>query len=350
MTSPSHQARSPEFLSRLHDGELTPGERAHFESHRTHCAECRRAAADFEEALSLYRTSSPSPASPDLAARILRKLQASNRRRDPYGVVFGINLKWAGAFAAALVAMIIGSSVVLRQKAAREEIPAGAPSEVTISVTLEPKTQPEALQKQSAADAAPPSVSGLAGDKEERANTNRLSTSRQEPEPQPARAPLEAEKKLRELEAPRDQGAKVMAGAVSKERAETAARPRPTAAEESGGEGVAPASPSFAASELVVAAPLSIRITSLDDQGTPPDRIGPVPKLPLELRGSEYVLVVDSRGVVYDAAPHLARRKARADDKAAASADAIEPVVPEALKRLRFKPSDRPRRLLLQIE
>lgn len=350
MTSPSHQARSPEFLSRLHDGELTPGERAHFESHRAHCAECRRAASEFEEALSLYRTSSPSPASPDLAARILRKLQASNRRRDPYGVVFGINLKWAGAFATALVAMIIGSSVVLRQKAAREEIPPGAPSEVTIGVTLEPKTRPEPLQKQSKADAPPPVSAPLGGDKEERANANRLSNSRQEPEPQPARAPLEAEKKLRELEAPRDQGAKVMAGAVSKERAEIAARPRPTAAEESGGEGGAPASPSFAASELAAAAPLSLRITSLDDHGTPPDRIGPMPELPMELRGSEYVLVVDSRGVVYDATPNLARRKARADEKAAASADAIEPAVPEALKRLRFKPSDRPRRLLLQIE
>lgn len=350
MTSPSHQARSPEFLSRLHDGELTPGERAHFESHRAHCAECRRAAAEFEEALSLYRTSSPLPASPDLAARILRKLQASNRRRDPYGVVFGINLKWAGAFAAALVAMIIGSSVVLRQKAAREEIPAGAPSEVTIGVTLEPKTHPEFQQKQAKADAAPPPVSAPVGDdKEERANANRLGTTRQEPEPAPARAPQEAEKKLRELEAPRDQGAKVMAGAVSKDRAEIERVP-PTAPEESGGEGSAPASPSFAASELAAAPPLSIRITSLDDHGTPPDRIGPVPELPLELRGSEYVLVVDSRGVVYDAAPYPARRKARADEKAAAPADAIEPALPEALKRLRFKPSDRPRRLLLQIE
>ena len=44
MTAGSHPARSPEFLSRLHDGELSPAERAHFESHRAHCAECRGAA------------------------------------------------------------------------------------------------------------------------------------------------------------------------------------------------------------------------------------------------------------------------------------------------------------------
>ena len=57
MTAGSHPARSAEFLSRLHDGELSPAERAHFESHRAHCAECRAAAAEFEAALALYRSS-----------------------------------------------------------------------------------------------------------------------------------------------------------------------------------------------------------------------------------------------------------------------------------------------------
>jgi hypothetical protein len=35
---------------------LTPSERAHFESHRSHCDECRRAAADFERHSYYYRT------------------------------------------------------------------------------------------------------------------------------------------------------------------------------------------------------------------------------------------------------------------------------------------------------
>ncbi len=115
MSSPTHPARSLDFLSRLHDGELSASERAHFESHRAHCAECRRAAADFEDALAVYRTAGTSPPPSDLAARILRRLESSNRRRSPFGVVFGIDLRWAGAFTAALIAVIFGYSVLDRR-------------------------------------------------------------------------------------------------------------------------------------------------------------------------------------------------------------------------------------------
>src|SRR6185295_7944727 len=97
------------FLSRLHDGELTAAERAHFESHRAHCAECRAAAAEFEKALSLFRATTTSPPASDLPARILRQLASTTRRRPPFGVVFGIDIKWAGALSAALLAVIIGS-------------------------------------------------------------------------------------------------------------------------------------------------------------------------------------------------------------------------------------------------
>ncbi|HEY6049723.1 MAG TPA: zf-HC2 domain-containing protein, partial [Thermoanaerobaculia bacterium] len=112
----THPSRNAEFLSRLHDGELSPSERAHFEAHRAHCAECRRAASEFESALSLYRSSRPAPASPDLAGRILRTLQASTPRRR-FGPSFGIDVRWAGAFAAAVVAAIIGSTIVGRHEA-----------------------------------------------------------------------------------------------------------------------------------------------------------------------------------------------------------------------------------------
>ncbi len=110
----AHPARSAEFLSRLHDGELTASERAHFESHRAHCAECRKAALEFEAALSLFRASTTSAPPPDLSARILRRLQAASPRRPPFGVVFGINLKWASAFAVAILATIAGSLVMIR--------------------------------------------------------------------------------------------------------------------------------------------------------------------------------------------------------------------------------------------
>src|ERR1700719_1163348 len=94
----AHPARSADFLSRLHDGELTAAERAHFESHRAHCADCRKSALEVEAALSLFRASSTSAPPPDLSARILRTLQAASPRRTPFGVVFGINPKWAAAF------------------------------------------------------------------------------------------------------------------------------------------------------------------------------------------------------------------------------------------------------------
>src|SRR6266404_4453987 len=111
----THPARSADFLSRLHDGELTPAERAHFESHRAHCADCRGAAAQFEAALSLFRASSTSPPPPDLSARILRKIRTPAPRRPAFGVVLGINLKWAAAFSTAIIAVIVGSAVMLQR-------------------------------------------------------------------------------------------------------------------------------------------------------------------------------------------------------------------------------------------
>jgi hypothetical protein len=113
----NHPARSAEFLSRLHDGELDPAERARFETHRASCSECRQAAERLEEALAFFRSARPKPAAPDLAARIVRELRIASPRRRAFGQVFGIDLRWAGAFAAALLAVIIGSSIVIEREA-----------------------------------------------------------------------------------------------------------------------------------------------------------------------------------------------------------------------------------------
>ena len=117
MLNTNHPARSHEFLSRLHDGELEPSERAHFEAHRSHCKECRDAAADFERALSLFRSSRSSPPPKDLAMRVLRKVQThASSRRTPFGDLFSIDLRWAGAFAAALLVLLVATPIVLRQQ------------------------------------------------------------------------------------------------------------------------------------------------------------------------------------------------------------------------------------------
>src|SRR5262252_759927 len=148
----AHPGRSPEFLSRLHDGDLSAAERVQFESHRAHCAECRGAAAQFEAALALFRSNRPRPPAPDLSARILRKLRTVSPRRSPLGVSFGIDLRWAGAFAAALLAVIIGSEVVLRREAAERRL-AQAPATIPVTVESQPRSSDSGRKDSSAANA-----------------------------------------------------------------------------------------------------------------------------------------------------------------------------------------------------
>ena len=128
MIGPCPIPRSPpEFLSRLHDGELESAEAAAFDSHRRECPECEAAVADFERALAAYRSAPVSPHASDLSARILRKIRATSPSRRPFGVMFGIDLRWAGALAAALLVVIIGAPVFSSRKAKPGIVPAPPP-------------------------------------------------------------------------------------------------------------------------------------------------------------------------------------------------------------------------------
>ncbi|MFN2386137.1 MAG: anti-sigma factor, partial [Thermoanaerobaculia bacterium] len=182
MKNAKHPGRSIDFLSRLHDGELSAGERARFESHRSHCAECRRAAAEFESALSLYRSAPTSPASPDLAGRILRRLQtAAPARRRPFGIFYGIDVRWAGAFAAALLALIIGSAVVVRQQTAPRAEVAATPIPVQLrksgEETQAASAEPPAAQNRAMAEPAPrPNEADADVSREAKARVDALST------------------------------------------------------------------------------------------------------------------------------------------------------------------------------
>ena len=115
----SHPAQSAEFLSRRHDGELAADEAAAFEAHRLECAECQASVAEFENALAAYRSAPVPPHASDLSARILRKIRATSPSRRPFGVMFGIDVRWAGALAAALLVVIIGAPVFSRREMAR---------------------------------------------------------------------------------------------------------------------------------------------------------------------------------------------------------------------------------------
>lgn len=373
-----HPGRSSEFLSRLLDGELTAAERAQFESHRAHCAECRRAASEFESALALFRSSHPRPAAADLSARILRKLQAGNRRRNSFGVSFGIDLRWAGAFAAALLAVLIGSTVVVRREAAQRRLASeSAPIPVTMerdrSVAgnaKEPASAPApAAPPQSSARASKPAREGALENKpalHEPASSDTLKSS--SVDEKLAGGNTRAKDKLQDNEASRQDAANRMNAAKpseSKFEAQTGAArqqsaPRDPAAaaaqgrvaEKAGGEG---AYARDGVADSAAARP-SLKILAGDDWGSVPTVLNAAQiDLPLDLRGREFVLVVEASGRVREVQPiqkslqkkTVAREEERAQVQAwQENADKDS----EALRNLRFVPGDRPRRLRVSVE
>ena len=324
----THPARSADFLSRLHDGELTAAERAHFESHRTHCADCREAALEFEAALSLFRASSTSPPPPDLSARILRRLQAATPRRTPYGVVFGINLKWAAAFAVALLATIVGSVVVIQ----RESVSKIGPHQTPIPVLLQSKRPPAAPRDAPPSDvgaADPRAEANKAPSKKELAPTAVPAPERYAPAPALPAAPLSEGK----VQAPARRSAESQAPRAARTMDETSA-PLLRAAERPGGEGAAAA----AAASAEPGSPAHPVLVALDGQGLAPEIITPgAAELLADLRGHQYFLLVEASGHVREASPNGGKR-------------AKMQAVPQAVRDLRFQTTDRPRRLLLRIE
>ncbi len=363
MTAGSHPARSPEFLSRLHDGELSPAERAHFESHRAHCAECRRAAAEFEAALALYRSRRPNPASPDLAARILRKLQSRGNRRPSFGATFGIDLRWAGAFAAAVIATIIGSSIVAKNESAErrmsrdESIRVSIAPKLAVSPPSSPPSRPPPAPAQNGAVAAPRPENRRA-----RGSSPAESRQRQERSGSLAPAPPGSAEKdeaaaadsVREKQksvdsetaSPPSRLAKKNAAPAPASRAAAspqleAAAPQAAArsAERPGGEG---ATAQFAEDP---ARPVRLVIRQADGAGAAPVLLRPGDAdVPATLRGRSFLLVIDAAGRVRET---VATGRGGREDGAT---DARKEEVIPSLFSLRFAPGDRPRRLLLRVE
>ena len=348
----AHPARSPEFLSRLHDGDLEAGERAQFESHRAHCSECRDRAAEFETALSFFRSSRTGPAPPDLSSRILRKLQASNRRRSPLGVSFGIDLKWAGAFAAALIAVIVGSSIVIQ----REARPTARPDS-TISVVLQKKAA--TIEKERGAQAPAPERVGSdakpAADEAGRVSKlqrrsappaeSREETAAYAPEPRaskPRDQSSEADRTLDKIAAADSRSNERPAARAKKEalREVAAAAPPPAPrGEAQGGEGAANAVADSAA------AVMQLRVIAVaDGQGSAPDVVNADHVALTTADRGEYVLVIRPDGSVASA-ERSEDKKTKALRKDAAAAGA-----PGELWRLKFRPGDHPRRLVVRVE
>ncbi len=325
-----HPARSSEFLSRLHDGELAAAQVNAFDSHRAACVECREAALAFSQSLAAFRSAEPAPAAADLSARILRKIRAQSPSRRPFGVMFGIDIRWAGIFVAALLVILISAPALLRRPEA-PVVPAMPPSISARIVDAGPAKEPDRAP-QTRADARPPAAAPIA------------------PAPQAAKdeaaaAPLKA---LAEVvaESPAENEKARPSGAAAP-RAKAAApvlRREVTAADPAGGEAGA-----ANAIDPVVPAPPRLSVRALDGQGAAPALISHLPDERFApLRGSEFVVVVETQGRVRDVLPSandgfLARREPSTAQAAPAGAM-------DALRALRFAPGDRPRRLLIRIE
>jgi hypothetical protein len=314
-----HPARSVEFLSRLHDGDLDASERARFEAHRSHCAECRRAALEFEDAISLFRSSRSTPPHADLAARILRKIQSTNRPRSPFSPRFRFDLAGAGLLVTALLALLIATPIAVRRTPPPlSPVPTPASPPPGDASLRDMVRQPQTAAKDSetrSRDQGAGAVSGRLAARTTSAHTNKKE-ERQEvadaPQPRENEAKVAVRSGAAPLEADerRDKLSRVVGAAEA-----------PAAA--AGGFEEPPAS-------NVRAVPLRLTVHPIDGYGPAPALL-PEPSitLPLQERGREYVLLLDSQGVVREVRPSPA---------------------PAALSHLHFRPGSRPRRLLVRVE
>ncbi|HEV8232660.1 MAG TPA: zf-HC2 domain-containing protein [Thermoanaerobaculia bacterium] len=325
----THPGRSVEFLSRLHDGELQVAERVRFEAHRAHCAECRRAAIQFEDALSLFRSTRSTPPRADLAARILRKVQTTNRPRVPFPMRFRIDLGWAALLLTALFAILIMIPELARQHgtATPPAPPAPAPA---------PQPGPPIAQKPPAdRPSVPPSrEKGPLAD-------SRAAAPREAIE----RAPVAAGEVGAAAKEDKTADARLRSDAVEERREmprATSPTPEPANA---GGEGDAAARPAPAA------APLHLSISEIDGFGAPP---GLVPGIRIDLpateRGRQYVLMVDSQGTVRQVSRASSEDSSRIVPAPRRQIAKAQAAVPQPLSLLRFEPGNRPRRLLVRID
>jgi hypothetical protein len=330
MTGGNHPASSVEFLSRLHDGEVPDPERIAFDEHRKSCSECRAAAEGFEASLAALRASDVIPTPADLSARILRKIRSQSPSRRPFGVMFGIDVRWAGLLVAGLLAVLLSAPLVLRSSR-----PVAAMRPPISATLIEPPAETKAAgvaqapasEARRQAAAAVPRTAGVSGDFAERA------------------APPE---KTAALEAPVDDEQRRFAPAPATAEAGRApakpSRPRTAAAEPLGGEAGAAADLSVA-----VRPPVRLLVTSLDGEGEAPAIVdGPDASRLSELRGREFVLTVEASGRVRSIEPSVANGFVAAPNAKTRSSDAaVSGFGP--LQGLRFAPGDRPRRLAVRV-
>lgn len=319
----AHPGRSVEFLSRLHDGDLEPGERARFEAHRARCAECRRAAVEFEDAISLFRSSHSMPPRSDLAARILRKVQSANRVRRPFGARFRIDLAWTALLLTALLALIITTPIAVRRSEPPSQVKApvaAAPSGAREEQTMPDSRRVARMNSKTTGVVAPRSVTPPRSKDSSTAEPSAGSRERRE------------------------------AGASS---SITVSGEAPLLAAGGAGRSEEEAKAGLPALQQKASQPPRLFIEAIDGFGPAPDQLGGDRfDLPSALRGEQYALTVDSQGSVREVRPHRTKRSVRGAVKLPAESPETlsEASTASVLRTLRFRPGSRPRLLLVRIE
>ena len=387
MTVATHPAASLETLSRRHDGELSPAEREAFEAHLARCAECREAAAAFERSLAAFRTAPDAPVPSDLPARILRRIRAQSPSRRPFGVMFGIDIRWAGVFLAALLVAIIAPVFLSSRRELGRTAAAPAPSSSPLTAhVVDAEAEPESGKAtrdvqsrpipEKAKDAA--AARGAAGAPEtDSAPAAAENGAAAAPEsktrataPETGAADQLAGGRLDQPSAAPQ--APAPAGAPPSEKAQ-AARDGQATAMAAPGRSAAFATPDRAggeagsfAREEAASDEVRLDVRALDSEGAAPD----VARTPAagrlaSLRGRDFVLLVGADGVVRSVEPaghENERRKLMKEAPAATSADAnleadkkAESAESDAagegsaLRQLRFQATGRARRVLVHV-
>jgi hypothetical protein len=376
----THPAESLELLSRHHDGDLSAAEREAFETHLAECADCRAAADAFERSLAAFRTAPEAPVPTDLSARILRKIRAQSPSRRPFGVMFGIDIRWAGVFMAALLVAIIAPVLLSskRELARPASAPAAPPDSLTAYV-VEAEGDKAAQEKRDAlanelrdgAKAAPrgvakesPKIAAKAAPESNAGGTGRAAQA-------PSDAAAAEEPKTRERrqepasasaggaldrpvpQAPAPLAAAAPSEAAAQKKSEGARDGAPVAAQQAaprrsvaapdriGGEA------GFSAREEAQSAEVRIDVRALDSDGAAPDvEQTPAADRLRALRGREFVLVVEADGFVRSVEPahreDERNKLLKEKDAEAAAGDTV-------LRELRFRATGRPRRVLVQV-
>ena len=355
MTTATHPASSPEFLSRLHDGELSAEERRDFETHSAECAECRESVAAYERSLTAFRAAPVSPVPYDLSARILRKIRAQSPSRRPFGVMFGIDIRWAGVFMAALLVAIMAPLFFESRRIRPSPASTESPEPLRAYVVDSPADERDAAAALPKSVLAPVEAPGAVEPKtrqrtEGRANerfaqapaaTDRLAAAGP---PEIAAAPPPSEQAQAQ---PPAEGARDAAPpqTAAKRSAAAAEKERPAAAPETVGGEVG-----NLVKEEAPAQELHLDVRSLDADGHAPGILQtPAPERLLPLRGREFVLLVEADGSVRGVLPaNREDEKQRLQkDKAASASDAE--ASDAVLFELRFRGTGQPRRVLVRV-